>query len=742
MRLSKGVFLTLLLIILVFACVNPACANSEYDSAPLTASLNDMNAQELAAEMRYALLLKQQGKFYPPERYVDLGRALAKRQVDDMKNYQQQLKQDADEAKQLEDLKNKAIDKIAKKLNEKYDEHKDEINKQAEELVKEQVGEESWNKAKELYENGSEFYEKKLSGYVEDANKVYELYNKYQETKEKNPYAPEAANNLNGFLAASGDVLKEIGGKLGDSPTPLKIVGEVIKAYGEATSLGGAMETAAMNEQHPNGYINPMAGSIFKDGLTALGQTTVTDISSIMSSNKNITVLQLNDPPHQGEYAAFDEKGKLIEVVPGRDTLTQGEYNKVEQLLMAWNVGKKDGWPNLTTEQLVKLAAGEKVDVTLSSRLLGLWNTKQGYTADDILKKANELMAGTEYDTLIQQIDQDVNGRSGLFGRVADLFTRSGRLSDIRGAFSDYLDAIRGIDDSWVEKSNIELLGDFRDLVKSLHDKGKSWKEIRRALKDFKAKSEQIKNDKGNDQDQALNQLKQMLGIKIKVQKPGAKSAHWVTKNSDEFSGNKDTGFSKVGDVPRQLPDPFALNIPVLKPNIYLYPLYDTYINVAFLHPGNVTESIPEYSQEHGWSVLAQPSGKIDGTLDYLFYEASVNKLNFQTEEGYYLPPERRVAVLKGILDSYGFNQKERQDFLGFWDSKLEKGQGYYVYPQFTICIDEAMPINIAPRPKSIYRVWFYFVRDNTQKSIIPPEKIEYIKHDGYTVVEWGGMVE
>jgi len=61
----------------------------------------------------------------------------------------------------------------------------------------------------------------------------------------------------------------------------------------------------------------------------------------------------------------------------------------------------------------------------------------------------------------------------------------------------------------------------------------------------------------------------------------------------------------------------------VYKPNIYLYPKVTTKIFVTVKPNGEITASIPPYT--NGWNVLAHPDGTIEDTDGYLFYEAEVS---------------------------------------------------------------------------------------------------------------------
>ena len=159
-----------------------------------------------------------------------------------------------------------------------------------------------------------------------------------------------------------------------------------------------------------------------------------------------------------------------------------------------------------------------------------------------------------------------------------------------------------------------------------------------------------------------------------------------------------------------------ALGIGCYKPNIYIYGADGRLVRVVFGEPGLVVTSDPYYNPAVGWSVIAEDDGTLineDGSYDYLFYESAMEKSMFYTTEAFHICSEERVDAFSDILKSYGFSEEEVEDFVEFWDEKLE--------------------------PDKIYRIWFVFEEYNGQEyDMATPVEME---RDGYFVVEWGGMV-
>ena len=185
-----------------------------------------------------------------------------------------------------------------------------------------------------------------------------------------------------------------------------------------------------------------------------------------------------------------------------------------------------------------------------------------------------------------------------------------------------------------------------------------------------------------------------------------------------------------------------ALGIGCYKPNIYIYGVEEQTVQVIFRTPGLVVTSIPEYDYGEGWQVTAKEHGELTDasgeTYDYLFYESVTERNLFETEEGFYLSASDRVSQWREILSGYGFSEQEINDFITFWDEKLER-EDYIMYPQETAIVDRAMPVEITPEPENITRMWFVFVLYDGQEYEEP--EVEPFARTGYTVVEWGGMM-
>ncbi|MCR5310195.1 MAG: hypothetical protein K6E32_02110, partial [Lachnospiraceae bacterium] len=205
------------------------------------------------------------------------------------------------------------------------------------------------------------------------------------------------------------------------------------------------------------------------------------------------------------------------------------------------------------------------------------------------------------------------------------------------------------------------------------------------------------------------------------------------------YNWRKDMGFGDTDNLyaPRT----------AIKPNIYLYPEKETTVTVEFKDPELLLTVIPDYPGN--WTVDATPDGwlSLEGeTYGFLFYE-SMTSCNFmQIGEAWIVPEFDREGFFTEICEGYGFNERETDDFVTFWCSRLPEGRSYVMYPELTGIIDREMPVHVSPEPDSIFRLWFLYVptEDFTEEELAglrTPKYEETARREGFSLVEWGGIV-
>ncbi len=177
------------------------------------------------------------------------------------------------------------------------------------------------------------------------------------------------------------------------------------------------------------------------------------------------------------------------------------------------------------------------------------------------------------------------------------------------------------------------------------------------------------------------------------------------------------------------------------KPNLYLYPTQTTQVGVTLALCGDcvVTESIPEYGS--GWDVTVEPSGLIDDTYTYLYYEAEIAR-NFPMHEGWSIPAADVPRFFNETLAAYGLTAAETADFVDYWSTHLPDAPFYGIYPLTEASVIEPLVgLRIDPQPDSLFRLWFVVSPEVTPPALSPPV-IDSPPRIGFTAVEWGVILD
>lgn len=179
------------------------------------------------------------------------------------------------------------------------------------------------------------------------------------------------------------------------------------------------------------------------------------------------------------------------------------------------------------------------------------------------------------------------------------------------------------------------------------------------------------------------------------------------------------------------------------KPVIYLYPKTATRISVRLDPQGGFSYTEPAYNT--GWNVLAKPDGTLtnlaDGkTYPYLFWEG---------RGGRYVAPTRGSVVsqndvydfLADSLAKLGLNKKETSDFIEFWEPRMQGSPFYRVSFYGTPVMNELAPLDITPAPDTVIRILMDF-KPLKAPTTIEPQLLTSIPRNGFTVIEWGGVIQ
>lgn len=179
------------------------------------------------------------------------------------------------------------------------------------------------------------------------------------------------------------------------------------------------------------------------------------------------------------------------------------------------------------------------------------------------------------------------------------------------------------------------------------------------------------------------------------------------------------------------------------KPVIYLYPKTATKVSVRLDPQGGFSYTEPAYNT--GWHVLAKPDGTLTNLVDgktypYLFWEGRGGRYVAPTR-GFVVPQNDVHGFLADSLAKLGLNKKETSDFIEFWKPRMQGSPFYRVSFYGTPVMNELAPLDITPAPDTVIRILMDF---KPLKAPIPiaPQRLTSIPRNGFTVIEWGGVIQ
>lgn len=174
------------------------------------------------------------------------------------------------------------------------------------------------------------------------------------------------------------------------------------------------------------------------------------------------------------------------------------------------------------------------------------------------------------------------------------------------------------------------------------------------------------------------------------------------------------------------------------KPVIYLYPEKTTEVSVKV--GADITKSEPFYN--NGWNALAEPNGQliVDGKMyDSLFWEG-IGQEYPEIDCGKIVEKNNIENALRQDLAQLGLNSKESQDFLDFWLPKMPNNPYIRLTWFGTSQMNKLAPLAVSPKPDTTIRIFLDFA--GLDKPIdLPAQKLSAPARNGFTLVEWGGIL-
>ena len=174
------------------------------------------------------------------------------------------------------------------------------------------------------------------------------------------------------------------------------------------------------------------------------------------------------------------------------------------------------------------------------------------------------------------------------------------------------------------------------------------------------------------------------------------------------------------------------------KPVIYLYPEKETLVRVELDFNGRLTSTYPAYRD--GWTVVAQPDGTLtdDSDREYycLFWEGET-QVEYDLSKGFCVKGEDTAEFLEDALVKLGLTDKEANEFINYWLSRMEGNAFNLIAFQQEIYTDNAV-LTVTPAPDSMLRVFMAWKAVSVPVDI-EAQELQDFERSGFTVVEWGG---
>ena len=176
------------------------------------------------------------------------------------------------------------------------------------------------------------------------------------------------------------------------------------------------------------------------------------------------------------------------------------------------------------------------------------------------------------------------------------------------------------------------------------------------------------------------------------------------------------------------------------KPMIYIYPTNDIDLKIKLINDDKLTHTYPKYVNE--WNVHVTKDSTI---FDYktkrnyyaLYWEGIDNSI-IDMNEGFVVKGKQTSIFLENKLSYLGLNDREINEFIVYWISKMENNNYNFIRFRTLKEINEYMPLEFSEKPDTLIRVIMDFKPLN-KKINVKEQKLEKMQRKGFTIVDWGG---
>jgi len=176
------------------------------------------------------------------------------------------------------------------------------------------------------------------------------------------------------------------------------------------------------------------------------------------------------------------------------------------------------------------------------------------------------------------------------------------------------------------------------------------------------------------------------------------------------------------------------------KPVVYLYPTEETDFTVKV--GAKITKSLPEYI--NNWTGVAYPDGRlvVNGqNYPNLFWEGLGYGFYPTIDSGTVVENRLVESTLRSQMTEMGLNATEANDFMEYWLPKMPKTKYVRLTWLGTEEMNRLAPLMVKPNPDSVIRVFLDFEGSDTMINI-KAQTLPHNSREGFTLVEWGGLLK
>jgi hypothetical protein len=177
------------------------------------------------------------------------------------------------------------------------------------------------------------------------------------------------------------------------------------------------------------------------------------------------------------------------------------------------------------------------------------------------------------------------------------------------------------------------------------------------------------------------------------------------------------------------------------KPVVYLYPELPMSVDVSV--DADVTISDPLYEKDGWQNVLAMPGGLLQyrgKNYDSLFWEGYSDGVYPEVKSGTVVKRSEIVSTWRKHLKQFNLNDREINDFVEFWETRIPNKPYARISWLGTESMQRLAPLYVSGGVDTMIRVFMDMEGLDTYQ-IIPEQNLVGVNREGFTVVEWGGLV-